>query len=74
MSQSLVQLRVELPAYSHSFSVQIYPNANIGDVKKSISEACIGSPKPEGQRLIWKGRCLDDVEKVTDIWTVCAYL
>ncbi|KAI1789059.1 hypothetical protein LXA43DRAFT_893679 [Ganoderma leucocontextum] len=65
---SLSTLRVELPAYSHSFQVQVTPSSTVRDVKHEIAKVCPGSPGPEGQRLIWRGRFLRDEEKVEDIW------
>ncbi|KAI0356484.1 hypothetical protein OH77DRAFT_1495312 [Trametes cingulata] len=67
MSDSTV-LRVELPAYSHSFTVQVPPESTIRDVKQEINRACPGSPSPEGQRLVFRGRFLKDEEKVDDVW------
>ncbi|KAI0332426.1 hypothetical protein GY45DRAFT_1320933 [Cubamyces sp. BRFM 1775] len=61
-------LRVELPAYSHSFQVQVAPTSTIGDVKTEIARVCPGSPLPSGQRLVFKGRFLSDDEKVEDVW------
>ncbi|EJF62839.1 hypothetical protein DICSQDRAFT_135104 [Dichomitus squalens LYAD-421 SS1] len=61
-------LRVELPAYSHSFQVQVTPSATVRDVKHEIAKVCPGSPSPEGQRLVWRGRFLSDEEKVEDVW------
>ena len=66
-------LRVELPAYSRSFQVPVCPSATIHDVKREITKACPGSPSPEGQRLVWRGRFLKDEEKVEDVWKVCFY-
>ncbi|KAH9894417.1 hypothetical protein C8Q73DRAFT_731613 [Cubamyces lactineus] len=61
-------LRVELPAYSHSFQVQVSPTSTIRDVKAEITRVCPGSPSPNGQRLVFKGRFLNDDEKVEDVW------
>ncbi len=62
--------RVELPAYSHSFEVQVNAASTIRDVKQEIAKVCPGSPSPAGQRLIWRGRFLKDEENVEDIWKV----
>lgn len=67
---SFSTLRVELPAYSHSFQVQVTPSSSVRDVKHEITKVCPGSPSPEGQRLIWRGRFLRDEEKLEDIWKV----
>ncbi|KAI0824697.1 hypothetical protein BC628DRAFT_1518236 [Trametes gibbosa] len=61
-------LRVELPAYSHSFQVNVPPESTIHDVKHEIARVCPGSPSPDGQRLVFKGRFLNNEEKVDDIW------
>lgn len=63
-------LRVELPAYSHSFQVNAPPQSTIRDVKQEIARVCPGSPSPEGQRLVFKGRFLNDDQKVEDVWKV----
>ncbi|KAI0677016.1 hypothetical protein C8Q78DRAFT_60528 [Trametes maxima] len=65
---SSAPLRVELPAYSHSFQVQVQPASTIRDVKLEIASVCPGAPTPEGQRLIFKGRLLKDDERVEDVW------
>lgn len=67
---SLVQLRIELPTYAHSFIIQVPISCNILDVKQEISRECPGGPRVEGQRLICRGRYLVDHEKVEDIWKV----
>jgi hypothetical protein len=63
-------IRVELPTYSHSFQVSVPSICTIIDVKREIEKVCVGSPRVHGQRLIWRGRFLDDNEKVLDIWKV----
>ncbi|KAF9055090.1 hypothetical protein BDZ89DRAFT_975313 [Hymenopellis radicata] len=65
---ALVVLRVELPAYSHSFNVQVHTTATVLDVKQSIEATCAGGPRAEGQRLIWRGRALSDDERLDSIW------
>jgi hypothetical protein len=67
---SLVELRVELPSFSQSFSVHVPPTSLIIDVKQEIFKSCVGSPRVEGQRIIWRGRHLADDEKVEDLWKV----
>ncbi|GBE79340.1 hypothetical protein BKA93DRAFT_742938 [Sparassis latifolia] len=64
----LVDLRIELPAYSHSFTVQVQQSSTIRDVKHEITKCCPGAPRPDGQRLVCRGRFLNDEEKVLDIW------
>ncbi|OCH90729.1 hypothetical protein OBBRIDRAFT_887520 [Obba rivulosa] len=65
---TLVDLRVELPAYSHSFQIHVQQESSIRDVKQEIARLCPGSPRPDGQRLIWRGRFLKDEERVAEIW------
>uniref|UniRef100_A0A0W0FCS9 Ubiquitin-like domain-containing protein n=1 Tax=Moniliophthora roreri TaxID=221103 RepID=A0A0W0FCS9_MONRR len=65
---SLVQLRVELPTYAHSFTIQVPEVCTIRDVKQEIYTACPGSPQVSGQRIVWRGRYLSDEEKVEDLW------
>lgn len=68
MTESLVAVRVELPTYSLSFSIQVHICATVLDVKHAISASCTGQPRVEGQRIIWRGRYLEDQEKISDIW------
>ncbi|KAI0320645.1 hypothetical protein OF83DRAFT_1081496 [Amylostereum chailletii] len=65
---SLLQLRVELPTYSHSFSINVPTSGSIRDVKAEIFKTCHGAPRVEGQRVIWRGRLLRDEQLVQDIW------
>ncbi|CAA7259556.1 unnamed protein product [Cyclocybe aegerita] len=65
---SLVDIRVDLPSYSRSFVVQVPPSSSVLRVKQEIQEACPGQPRPEGQRLIWRGRLLADDELVENLW------
>ncbi|KAI0637960.1 hypothetical protein C8Q77DRAFT_1166288 [Trametes polyzona] len=65
---SSAALRVELPAYSHSFQVNVQPESTIREVKQEIARVCPGSPSPDGQRLVFRGRFLSDEEKVEDVW------
>lgn len=67
---SIVELRVELPAYSHSFIIQVPLTYTIFNVKGEITRSCPGAPRAEGQRIIWRGRVLADDEKVEDVWKV----
>ncbi|KAF5387690.1 hypothetical protein D9615_000258 [Tricholomella constricta] len=67
-SMSLVELRVELPAYAHSFIIQIPSTSTIRDVKQAIFNSCIGRPRVDGQRIIWRGRYLVDHENVDELW------
>lgn len=70
MSVSPVVIRVELPAYSYSFNIRVPESAAVLDVKQAISSVCIGHPRPDGQRVIWRGRYLDDQEKISELWPV----
>ncbi|KAH7887882.1 hypothetical protein F5I97DRAFT_910061 [Phlebopus sp. FC_14] len=65
---SLVVVRVELPTYSHSFNVRIPATSTVFDVKQAIFLTCVGQPRPEGQRIIWRGRYLGDEEKLSELW------
>ena len=67
---SVVELRVELPSYSHSFIIQVPPTYTIAEVKGEITKTCVGAPRADGQRIIWRGRVLRDDEKVNEIWKV----
>ena len=67
---ALVDLRVEFAAASHSFQVQVPQDASILDVKHEIKTRCPGNPREDGQRVIWRGRLLEDDERVADIWKV----
>jgi len=70
---SLVQLRVELPAYGHSWIVHVPRSSTILDVKQEIFKTCTGGPQVEGQRLIWRGRYLVDNEKIDELWKVGSF-
>ncbi|KAI6047321.1 hypothetical protein EDC04DRAFT_2597504 [Pisolithus marmoratus] len=65
---SVVAVRVELPAYSQSFLVEIPAGSTILDVKQAIFTNCVGHPRPEGQRIIWRGRYLSDAERIDELW------
>lgn len=67
---STVTIRVELPSFSHSFQIQADASWSIKDVKAEIQQSCTGTPRADGQRLIWRGRFLKDEEYVKDIWKV----
>lgn len=70
MSVPTVVIHVELPAYSNSFDIHVPESATVLDVKQAISSVCVGHPQPEGQRVIWRGRYLDDQEKINELWPV----
>lgn len=67
---SVVQLRVELPTYARSFTIQVPDTCSVREIKEEISRACPGRPRVEGQKLIWRGRFLTDDESVETIWKV----
>ena len=67
---SLVDLRVDLPAYSRSLILKVNVSTSILQVKEEIYRTCPGQPRPDGQRLIWRGRILTDNETVDNLWKV----
>ncbi|KAI5124854.1 hypothetical protein M0805_007287 [Coniferiporia weirii] len=67
---SLVPVTVELPQYTQSFVVDVLPTHTVRDIKQEISRACPGNPRVDGQRLISRGRILDDAERVESLWLV----
>ncbi|KAF8165193.1 hypothetical protein B0H34DRAFT_648383 [Crassisporium funariophilum] len=67
---SLVDIRVDLPAYSRSLSLKVDVDSSILQVKQEICRTCPGQPRPDGQRLIWRGRILRDNEHIDDLWKV----
>jgi len=70
---SLVDIRVDLPSYSRSFTVSVPSQASVREVKSEIFRTCPGQPRLEGQRLIWRGRLLSDEENVENIWKVSLF-
>jgi len=70
LTMSLVELRVELPAYAHSFVVLVPRTCTIAQVKQEISRTCTGGPRVDGQRIISRGRYLGDHETVEELWKV----
>ena len=71
---SLVDIRVDLPTHSHSFSVSVPLNYSMLQVKQEIYRICPGQPRPQGQRLICRGRLLKDEETVESLWKVGFFL
>nr|GAT54013.1 NAD binding rossmann fold [Mycena chlorophos] len=67
-TMTLVDIRVELPAFSRSINVQVPDSATIQDVKEEISRVCVGSPRVDGQRVIWRGRPLVNTERIQELW------
>ena len=68
-----MDIRVDLPSYSRSFVVHVQPSSSIINVKQEIYRVCPGQPRPDGQRLIWRGRVLNDDENIYHLWKVCFY-
>jgi hypothetical protein len=66
----LIDIRVELPAFSRTINVQVPESCTVLDVKREIHRICVGAPRIEGQRIIWRGRPLLDTEKVQELWQV----
>jgi len=66
-----MDIRVDLPSYSRSFVVHVQPSCSIINVKQEIYRICPGQPRPDGQRLIWRGRVLSDDENIDNLWKVC---
>ena len=69
-AEATVTFQVELPAYSSSFQVQVHPLASIHELKHEIARTCTGHPRVDGQRLIHKGRILEDPELIQNVWKV----
>ena len=62
----LVDLRVEVPSHAYSFTIRQLPlSSTIVQVKHKIYELCTGGPRVDGQRIVFRGRYLDDVEKAS---------
>ena len=70
MSSALVNITVEHPQQTQRFEVYVFSTAIVRDVKEQIARVCPGNPEASGQRLICKGRILNDAEKVDSVWTV----
>jgi len=67
---SVVDIRVDFPSYSRSFNVSVESQATVQRIKEEIQHKCPGQPRPEGQRLIWRGRLLANEEQVDNLWKV----
>ncbi|KLO10163.1 hypothetical protein SCHPADRAFT_878470 [Schizopora paradoxa] len=65
---SLISLTVELPQYARTFTVDVPQDGSVRDVKTAVSQVCPGQPRVDGQRLIVKGRILEDGELVQQVW------
>lgn len=69
---SFVDIRVDLPSYSHTFTVKVPSSCSVSQLKQQIHQSCPGQPRPDGQRLIWRGRVLTDSENIESLWMVSA--
>lgn len=67
---SFVDIRVDLPSYSHTFTVKVPSSSSVSQLKQQIHQSCPGQPRPNGQRLIWRGRVLTDNENIESLWKV----
>jgi len=47
-SSVLVELRIELPAHGHSFTLSVPSSSSIEDVKKEIHKHLTGAPRVDG--------------------------
>ncbi len=65
-----ISLQVQVPSHSLSFEVRLAPGATVLDLKHAIHHQCRGAPSVDGQRLISKGRLLQNTDLVDSIWTV----
>lgn len=63
-----VDIKVEIPSHTFSFSISLASDASVRDLKHAIFEKCQGKPAVDGQRLITKGRVLKDNETIDSIW------
>jgi hypothetical protein len=68
LPEGFVRIRVELPSHSHVFNMTVAEATLISGVKSMIESQCSGSPRVDGQRLIYRGRILQDNEIVKDVW------
>ena len=65
-----VLITVELPQRALTFSVNVPHLGTVQDIKQEIHRVCPGNPRIDGQRLISKGRILDDSESIEALWKV----
>lgn len=70
-STALSHIHVLHPTHTKApLTLAVPSGARVADLKTAISERFPGQPKPNGQRIIWKGRIVVDEEVVGDIWKV----
>jgi hypothetical protein len=68
---ALSHIHVLHPTHTKApLTLAVPPGARVADLKTAIAAQCPGQPKPNGQRIIWKGRIVVDEEVVGDIWKV----
>ena len=67
---TVTNIQVHLPSFSHALRVSVPSDSTILHLKQEIFRTCIGSPNTAGQRIIYKGRVLDDNEIVSQVWRV----
>ncbi|KAF8597755.1 hypothetical protein BDV93DRAFT_527159 [Ceratobasidium sp. AG-I] len=68
-STALSHIHVLHPTHTKApLTLAVPSGARVADLKTAISERFPGQPKPNGQRIIWKGRIVVDEEVVGDIW------
>lgn len=70
---SLVPITVEHPQYTQTFVVQVPQAGTVSDIKQEIARVCPGNPRVDGQRLISKGRVLNDEETIGTLWVVSVH-
>ncbi|KZW04003.1 hypothetical protein EXIGLDRAFT_827939 [Exidia glandulosa HHB12029] len=68
MAADSTRFNVQLPTHSTSFQVSVPSSSTVIQLKETISETCPGRPTRAGQRVIYKGRIVDDSSVVSDIW------
>lgn len=67
---SVVDIRVDLPSHSRSFTLNVPSDATVLQLKQEIYRTCPGQPRIDGQRLICRGRQLADDESIDSLWKV----
>ncbi|EJD53803.1 hypothetical protein AURDEDRAFT_110551 [Auricularia subglabra TFB-10046 SS5] len=65
---SSTRFNVQLSASTDSFQVSVPSDSTVAQLKDQITETCPGRPTRAGQRVIYKGRIINDSEVVGDIW------
>ncbi|KAH7103839.1 hypothetical protein BKA62DRAFT_654287 [Auriculariales sp. MPI-PUGE-AT-0066] len=63
-----VQLSAALPPSAQSFLVSVPSSSTVLELKERIAETCPGRPDASGQRVIWKGRIIDNTVIIGDVW------